>query len=50
MSIKSRYPVPKSTGIAGTGTGSGTQAAIIPVPNTGKMKIFGCLVPVLPKD
>jgi hypothetical protein len=48
MSIRSRYPVPKITGIAGTDTG--TQAAVIPVLNTGKMINFGCPVPVLPKS
>ncbi len=38
MGIRSWYPVPKQTGIAGTGTGSCTLASIIPVPNTGKWK------------
>jgi hypothetical protein len=52
MSIRRRYPVPKLTGIAGTSTdtGSGTQAAVIPVPNTGKMINFGRPVPVIPKS
>jgi Mg/Co/Ni transporter MgtE len=51
MSIRSRYLVPKITIVAGTGTnaGTGTQAAVIPAPNTGKIINFGRPVPVLPK-
>jgi hypothetical protein len=48
MSIRRLYSVPKWTG-TGTSTGSSTQILVIPVPNTGKVKIFGRSVPVLPK-
>jgi hypothetical protein len=51
MSIKDRYLVPETTGIAGigTGTGVGTLLLVVPVPNTEKTLDFGFSVPVLPK-
>jgi hypothetical protein len=51
MSIKSRYPVPKTTGIAriSTSTDVGTLLLVVPVPNTEKTLNFVLLLPVLPK-
>ncbi len=42
MSIKSRYPVPKTTGIAriSTSTDVGTLLLVVPVPNTEKNAKF----------
>jgi hypothetical protein len=49
MGIKSRYLAPKTTGIAGSSTGAGTEALVVPEPNTRKTMISGFLVLVLPK-
>jgi hypothetical protein len=50
MGVTSRYPVPKTPGIAGTGTRS-TEALVVPMPIYGKTMISGFLVPsvLLPK-
>jgi hypothetical protein len=51
MSISSRYPVPRTTGIAdiGTSAGAGTWLLVLPVLNNEKTINLEFLVPVLSK-